>query len=177
VRPTLTCKVVWWQWGQVIISTVYLAPTTLATPNISLLRRPGKKNLSAFDIHGIDEDMLKDAPMMDDAALLNLLSEYMNKKAWAAFNVDFDERMIYQGMGAVGDNSGFPESRGTFCVQKLMNRYLGHEYTSLNQACRTLDIPRSTKHRAATNAEDTLKVLLALAAKVPAERSIQPDPF
>jgi hypothetical protein len=32
VRPTLTCKVVWWQWGQVIISTVYLAPTTLATP-------------------------------------------------------------------------------------------------------------------------------------------------
>jgi DNA polymerase III epsilon subunit-like protein len=151
--------------------------STLIKPtDMALLTRPGKKGKSAFDIHGIGEEMLKDAPKMDDPSVLNLLSEFMDKKAWAAFNIDFDERLLYQGLDAAGIHDGFPEGRKNFCIQQMMNRYLGREYVSLDDACKALGIARSTRHRAEADASDALDVLKALAAKVPAENT-QDIPF
>jgi DNA polymerase III epsilon subunit-like protein len=135
--------------------------------DMNLLRRPGKRGKTAVDVHGIDEDMLKDAPGMGHPDVLNVLSEFLDKKAWATFNINFDERLLYQGLEAVGVQDGFPESRKHYCVQDMMNRFLGHDYTSLDESCAALKIPRSEKHHADADAEDALKVLKALAALVP----------
>lgn len=155
------------------IAGILLDPThpalsfeTLVKPtDLKLLHRPGKKGRSAFDIHGIGEQLLKDAPKMGDPEVLNLLSEFMDKKAWASFNIEFDERLLYQGLNAVGIHDGFPEGRKNFCIQQMMNLYLGHEYVSLDEACKALGVERSAKHRAMADAEDALKILKVLAAK------------
>ena len=65
----------------------------------------------------------------------------------------------------------------TVCVQKMMNRYLGHNYTSVDESCKALKIERSISHRAAGDAMDTLLILKALAAKLEPAENKEKIPF
>jgi DNA polymerase-3 subunit epsilon len=143
---------------------------TLIKPQVMRhLTRPGRKGMSAQDIHGINEEMLKDAPPMNDPAVMGLITRFMAGKVWAAFNTAFDVRLLMQGWTIAHADAPFPEAADTADVQRLTNRYLGHEYTSLDESCKALGIAREGRHRADADARDALKVLQALAAKVPAE--------
>ncbi len=152
---------------------------TLVKPQVMRnLTRPGKKNLTSVDIHGITEEMLRDEHSIDDPAVVSLIMEHMNKKTWVAFNLPFDTRLLMQSWDIANITAPFPETTHTACVQRLMNRYLGRSYASLDDSCRALGITRSETHRSTADALDALAVLKALAAKVPLDdKAQQPDPF
>ena len=134
--------------GNVIIDTL-IKPTVAITPE-------------AQRVHCITDEMLKNAPLMAEAA--SELRHRLHERELAAYNADFDGRMILQSVAHEVTRINFPIPNiftRIHCVMKIYARYLGNwdayhnnfRYASLDQALRNAGkTPEGNLHRALTDA-------------------------
>jgi len=102
---------------------------------------------------GISNDMVRDAPIFEQVAphIFNLLSN----RVFIAHNVNFDFSFIKHHLRQAGYQWETPK----LCTVRMSKKiFPGHASYSLGNICRALDIPISDRHRAAGDAEATVKL-------------------
>lgn len=72
-----------------VISIALVDVTTTEVIYSSLVHTDDKINLGAYEVHGISDDDIKDAPSFEEVCID--ISELMRDKSWTAFNLKFDK--------------------------------------------------------------------------------------
>ncbi|KQM69613.1 DNA polymerase III subunit epsilon [Pedobacter sp. Leaf216] len=99
---------------------------------------------------GIDDDMLKDAPVFEDVALQ--IYQLLSDKVFVAHNVNFDYSFLKHHLAA----SGFDLQCRKLCTVRLSRKLIpGKTSYSLGKLCTALQIPIQNRHRAAGDADAT----------------------
>jgi DNA polymerase-3 subunit epsilon len=102
---------------------------------------------------GISNEMVRAAPVFEQVAphIFNLLSN----RVFVAHNVNFDYSFIKHHLRQAGLDWETPK----LCTVRMSKKiFPGHTSYSLGNICRALDIPISDRHRAAGDAEATVKL-------------------
>ncbi|WP_316829212.1 exonuclease domain-containing protein [Pedobacter aquatilis] len=99
---------------------------------------------------GIDNDMLKDAPVFEDVALQ--VYQLLNNKVFVAHNVNFDYSFLKHHLAAAGYDL---QCRKLCTVRMSRKIFPGKVSYSLGKLCSSLQIPIQNRHRAAGDADAT----------------------
>lgn len=111
---------------------------------------------------GITDEMVRDAPKFYEVA--REIIEMTEGRVFVAHNANFDYNFIRQEYKRLG----YSFNRKTLCTVKLSRKLIpGHRSYSLGNLCNDLGITIQNRHRAAGDAEATVKVL---------ERLLEVDP-
>jgi len=117
--------------------------TTLINPGISI-----PAHITALT--GINDAMLKDAPVFDDVALQ--IYQLLHDKIFVAHNVNFDYSFLKHHLAA----AGYDLQCTKLCTVRLSRKLLpGKVSYSLGKLCTALEIPIYNRHRAAGDADAT----------------------
>lgn len=99
---------------------------------------------------GIDDKMLKDAPVFEDVALQ--IHQLLHNKVFVAHNVNFDYSFLKHHLA----NAGYDLQCRKLCTVRLSRKiFPGKVSYSLGKLCSALQIPISNRHRAAGDADAT----------------------
>lgn len=122
----------------------------------------------AFDIHGIGNELLTDAPTFDQ--VWPTIWSLIEGKLVVIYNENFDRRMLYQ--SAYPYRLGLPEFPSVCAMHQFAafygqtHPYYGsYTWQSLETACRCLEIDLEAAHTASADARATALVVQALATK------------
>ena len=99
---------------------------------------------------GIDNEMLKDAPVFEDIALQ--IYQLLNNKIFVAHNVNFDYSFLKHHLAAAGYDL---QCRKLCTVRMSRKIFPGKVSYSLGKLCTALQIPLQNRHRAAGDADAT----------------------
>lgn len=103
---------------------------------------------------GITDEMVRDAPKFYEVA--REIIEMTEGRVFVAHNANFDYNFIRQEYKRLG----YSYNRKTLCTVKLSRKLIpGHRSYSLGNLCNDLGIIIQNRHRAAGDAEATVKVL------------------
>ncbi|NKI28000.1 GIY-YIG nuclease family protein [Arenibacter sp. 6A1] len=103
---------------------------------------------------GIDNDMVRHAPKLEDIATRIL--EITQDTIFVAHNVNFDYRVIKHEFETIG----IPFSRRKLCTVRLSRKLIpGYNSYSLGKLCSSLNIPLTNRHRARGDAHATVLLL------------------
>lgn len=123
-------------------------------------------------VHGIGDDELKDAPRFE--ALVPTLWELLRGRIAVAYNAQFDRGFLYAelkraGLGSERDlpPAFRPDVHWIDPLVWVRELQKFERSKKLSDVCARLGIPLDRAHRAASDAEATGKVLLALAPQMP----------
>jgi DNA polymerase III subunit epsilon len=125
-------------------------------------------------IHNISDEELRDAPAF--GAVLPELQALIEDYLPVAYNAQFDRAFLHAELARAGGGPQAESAPAAFLaevvwidplvwVRELHKEERGHR---LGEACARLGIPLENAHRAASDAEATGRVLLALAPRMPA---------
>ncbi len=104
---------------------------------------------------GIDDAMVKDAPVFADLA--NEIAKFTQGAIFVAHNVNFDFGFIKQEFARLNQ----PYHRAKLCTVKLARKHLpGHASYSLGKLCHSLNITLENHHRALDDAQAAAQILL-----------------
>ena len=118
--------------GQVLLDTL-VKPTRFIPPD-------------AIRIHGITDEMVREAPAWPDVWLS--VETIIRGRYIGIYNVEFDLRMMRQSHRVNGMNWEFPQNR-TVDIMKLYADYIGsNRWVTLDAAGRQCGIPLPNAHRA-----------------------------
>ena len=143
------------RWSRITEVAVYLHDGKQVLESFSSLVNPGIP-IPPFisQLTGITDDMVKDAPSFEEIA--PEVERLTRNAVFVAHNVQFDYNFIRQEFSLLGQ----PFERDRMCTVRLSRHYLpGMNSYSLGKLCEDLDIPINARHRAAGDAEATVKVL------------------
>lgn len=105
------------------------------------------------ELTGIYDHMVQSAPKFYEVA--KQIVEITEDCIFVAHNANFDYHFIRNEF----KNLGYDYRRKTLCTVKLSRKYLpGHKSYSLGKLCKDLDIQLTRHHRAAADAEATVKL-------------------
>jgi DNA polymerase III subunit epsilon len=100
---------------------------------------------------GIDDDMVKDAPVFDEIA--DVLFDLLNENIFVAHSVNFDYSFVKHQL----KNSGYDLTAKKLCTVRLGRKiFPGLPSYSLGNLCRTLNINIENRHRAGGDAKATV---------------------
>jgi len=137
--------------------------TSLVRPNM-----PITPELTA--IHGIDNDMVRNAPTWADVH--DCVMHLFSGRKIAIYNADYDLRMIRQCSDFAGCK--LPDlSRQAKCIMNIYSKYVGEWSTThgnwkwhkLSQAAQACGVDAQNAHRAAADCRMTLGIIKHLAAQ------------
>ena len=122
-------------------------------------------------IHGITNEMVKDAP-----SWYNVWPEVyrlVQGKVIGIYNAEYDQRLILQTNGRYGLSSSLETNANTFCIMKLFAQYYGewdrgrsaYRWQSLDSARMHCNIPIPNSHRALEDARLARGVLHHMAGR------------
>jgi DNA polymerase III epsilon subunit-like protein len=125
----------------------------------SLVKPVGKISPGARAVHGITNEMIKDAPRWE--SLWTQVDAAITNRAIGIYNVDFDLRMMRQSHQMNWLRWSDPQGAEFFCIMKLYAQFRGqwnprygnYRWQSLDQAREQCKIPLPNSHRAK---DDTL---------------------
>jgi len=99
---------------------------------------------------GIDDEMLKDAPIFEDVALQ--IYQLLHNKIFVAHNVNFDYSFLKHHLA----NAGYDLQCRKLCTVRLSRKvFPGKVSYSLGKLCNALQIPINNRHRASGDADAT----------------------
>ncbi|WP_317174737.1 3'-5' exonuclease [Flavobacterium sp. HJJ] len=105
---------------------------------------------SIFALIGIDNEMVKNAPIFDDIS--EKVLEMLSDRIFVAHNVNFDYSFVRHEL----EKSGFKWTARKLCTVRDARKIRpGFKSYSLGKLCRTLDIPLKNQHRAGGDAYAT----------------------
>jgi len=115
------------------------------------LVNPQKKiPVPIFALTGIDDDMVRNAPIFDDIAAK--VFELLADRIFVAHNVNFDYSFVRHQL----ERSGFKWTARKLCTVRAARKIRpGFPSYSLGNLCRSLDIPLKNQHRAGGDADAT----------------------
>lgn len=103
-----------------------------------------------FALTGIDNEMVKNAPIFDD--LSEKVLEMLTGRIFVAHNVNFDYSFVRHEL----EKSGFKWTARKLCTVRAARKIRpGLSSYSLGKLCRSLDIPLENQHRAGGDADAT----------------------
>jgi len=125
----------------------------------SLVKPVGKISPGARAVHGITNDMIKDAPGWE--SVWTQVEAAITNRVIGIYNVDFDLRMMRQSHQMNWLRWSDPREAEFFCIMKLYAQFWGqwnpkygnYRWQSLDQARQQCGIPLPNSHRAK---DDTL---------------------
>jgi len=137
----------------------------------SLVKPVGMISAGARAVHGITDEMIKDAPRWEtvwaqvETAILD--------RAVGIYNADFDLRMIKQSHQRNWLRWSVPKGAEFFCIMKLYAQFYGqwnprhanYRWQSLDQAREQCRIPLPNSHRAKADTLLTRAILEYMASK------------
>jgi DNA polymerase-3 subunit epsilon len=134
----------------------------------SLVRPTCRIPADAIAIHGITDDMVRDAPRWID--IWPEVEAVLRGREIAIYNADFDIRMVQQSH-RIHKVSGISLPSDYFCIMKLYAQFYGmwnharrsFQWQSLENAGRQCGIPLPNTHRAKDDAALARAVLLHIA--------------
>lgn len=106
--------------------------------------------LPIFALTGINNDLVKDAPIFDDISekVLQLLTD----RIFVAHNVNFDYSFVHHQL----NEAGFKWTAKKLCTVRAARKIIpGIASYSLGRLCKSLDIPLENRHRAGGDADAT----------------------
>jgi len=104
-----------------------------------------------FALTGIDNEMVRDAPIFDDIA--EKVLEMLTDRIFVAHNVNFDYSFIRHQL----EEAGFKWTARKLCTVRATRKIRpGLGSYSLGNLCRSLDIPVEHRHRAGGDADATV---------------------
>lgn len=116
---------------------------TLVNPQIDI-------PLPIFALTGINNDLVKDAPIFDDIS--EKVLELLTNRVFVAHNVNFDYSFVYHQL----TEAGFKWSAKKLCTVRAARKIMpGIASYSLGRLCKSLDIPLENRHRAGGDADAT----------------------
>jgi DNA polymerase III subunit epsilon len=106
--------------------------------------------LPIFALTGINNEMVRDAPIFDDIA--DKVLQMLNGRVFVAHNVNFDYSFVRHQL----EESGFKWTARKLCTVRAARKIRpGFHSYSLGNLCRTLDITLENRHRAGGDADAT----------------------
>ena len=103
-----------------------------------------------FSLTGINNEMVRDAPIFDDIS--EKVLEMLVDRVFVAHNVNFDYSFIHHQL----EESGFKWTARKLCTVRAARKIKsGLGSYSLGKLCRSLDIPLTNQHRAGGDADAT----------------------
>ena len=103
-----------------------------------------------FALTGINNDMVKNAPIFDDIA--EKVFDLLNERVFIAHNVNFDYSFVRNQL----EQSGFKWTARKLCTVRAARKIRpGLQSYSLGKLCHSLDIPLKNQHRAGGDADAT----------------------
>ena len=106
--------------------------------------------LPIFALTGINNQMVRDAPIFDDIA--PKVFEMLSDRIFVAHNVNFDYSFVHHEL----EQSGFKWTASKLCTVRLARKIRpGFKSYSLGVLCKSLDIPLENQHRAGGDTEAT----------------------
>ncbi|MFE3868949.1 exonuclease domain-containing protein [Flavobacterium sp. LS2P90] len=106
--------------------------------------------LPIFALTGINNELVKDAPIFDDISerVLQLLTD----RVFVAHNVNFDYSFVHHQL----NEAGFKWTAKKLCTVRATRKIIpGIASYSLGRLCKSLDIPLENRHRAGGDADAT----------------------
>lgn len=104
-----------------------------------------------FALTGIDNEMVKNAPIFDDIS--EKVFEMLTNRIFVAHNVNFDYSFVRHEL----EKSGFKWTARKLCTVRAARKIRpGFKSYSLGKLCSTLDIPLENRHRAGGDADATV---------------------
>lgn len=104
-----------------------------------------------FSLTGINNEMVRDAPIFDDIS--EKILEMLTDRIFVAHNVNFDYSFIRHQL----QESGFKWTARKLCTVRAARKIKpGLGSYSLGRLCRSLDIPLTNQHRAGGDADATV---------------------
>lgn len=135
----------------------------------SLVRPTRPIPADAFTIHGISNDMVRTAPLWNQA--WTNARQFVEHRMVAIYNAEFDLRLMQQSMAALG---GSWNSRISFhCLMKLYAEFRdhydpvkrGYKWFSLEDARRNARLGQPNSHRAVADSQLARAVLYHIAGE------------
>lgn len=106
--------------------------------------------LPIFALTGINNEMVRDAPIFDDIA--PKVFEMLSNRIFVAHNVNFDYSFVHHEL----EQSGFKWTASKLCTVRAARKIRpGFQSYSLGKLCKSLDIPLENQHRAGGDTEAT----------------------
>jgi DNA polymerase-3 subunit epsilon len=106
--------------------------------------------LAIFSLTGINNEMVRDAPIFDDIS--EKVLEMLSDRVFVAHNVNFDYSFIRHQL----EQSGFKWTARKLCTVRAARKIKsGLRSYSLGKLCHSLDIPLTNQHRAGGDADAT----------------------
>lgn len=103
-----------------------------------------------FALTGINNEMVRDAPIFDDIA--EKVLELLTDRIFVAHNVNFDYSFVRHEL----ETAGFRWTAKKLCTVRAARKIRpGYPSYSLGKLCRSLDIPLENQHRAGGDADAT----------------------
>lgn len=118
--------------------------------------------VEATRVHGIDDEMVKDAPKFVEE--WGVIWDIIKDKTVLIYNAKFDINMIYQTLeiNKVTFGKGFK----TYCVMEFYKDFIdSRRWVSLSNACSEMNISIKQNHRAISDCEMVLELIKAIADK------------
>lgn len=124
---------------------------TKVTDRWETLVNPQKEiPLPIFALTGINNEMVRDAPIFDDVA--EKIFEMLSGRVFVAHNVNFDYSFVRHQL----EESGFKWTARKLCTVRASRKIKpGLSSYSLGKLCNSLDIPIENRHRAGGDADAT----------------------
>jgi DNA polymerase-3 subunit epsilon len=124
---------------------------TRITDRFETLVNPEKEiPLPIFALTGINNEMVRDAPIFDDIA--HKVAQLLTDRIFVAHNVNFDYSFVRHQLEA----SGLKWTAKKLCTVRAARKIKpGLVSYSLGNLCRSLDIPLNNRHRAGGDADAT----------------------
>jgi DNA polymerase-3 subunit epsilon len=106
--------------------------------------------LPIFALTGINNEMVRDAPIFDEVA--EKVMELLSDRIFVAHNVNFDYTFIRHQL----QEAGYSWTAKKLCTVRAARKISpGHPSYSLGKLCRSLNIPLENQHRAGGDADAT----------------------
>jgi DNA polymerase-3 subunit epsilon len=103
-----------------------------------------------FALTGINNDMVRHAPIFDDIA--EKVSQMLSERVFVAHNVNFDYSFVRHQLAEAGFKWTAPKLCTVRAARKIKPNFSSY---SLGNLCRSLDIPLENRHRAGGDADAT----------------------
>ncbi len=143
------------RWSRITEIAIYVHDGVQLLESFSTLVNPGM-HIPSFisQLTGITDEMVQDAPLFEDIA--PKIEALTRNCIFVAHNVQFDYNFIRHEFARIG----VPYERDRLCTVRLSRHFLpGKTSYSLGRLCDEIGININARHRAAGDAEATVKLL------------------